>query len=104
MRGLTTFAGGVRDRSAEEENDMLWLAGVDGKDGSDSEEEVAGLWAPSREVEDSREALIASTRSSSSEDGEGVCRRMEPAAGCEKFGPEVRELDAVVFDLVGLAT
>jgi hypothetical protein len=101
MRGLTTFAGGVSDRSADE-NDTLWLAGVDGKDGS--EEEVAGLWAPSREVEDLREALMASTRSSSSEDGEGVCLRMEPAAGCEKFGPEVWELDAVVFDLVGLAT
>jgi hypothetical protein len=101
MRGLTTFAGGVRDRSrsADEEDNTLWLAGVDGKDGI--EDETAGLQARSREVEDSREALMASTRSSSPKDGEGVCRCTEPVAGRKKFGPEGREPDAVVFDLVG---
>lgn len=47
---------------------------------------------------------MASMRSSSSEDSERVCRCTELAAGREKFGPEGRELDAVVFDLVGLTT
>ena len=102
MRGLTTFAGGVRDRSADGEDDMPWLAGVGGN--NSSEEEVAGLWALFRDIEGSREALMASMRSSSSEDSEGVCRCMEPAVGCKTFGPEGWELDAVVFDLAGLMT
>ena len=80
----------MRDRSADGEDDMPWLAGVDGNDSS--EEEAPSLWALFQDVEDSREVLMVSMRSSSSEDSEGVCHCMEPAAGCEIFGPEGREL------------